>query len=160
MQSIKVATFENPSMDEIDRMQEEELRAALPPEGEYEFRVTDCKLSVSKSSGKDMLEMKLEIRVADHKSKVFYFGSLGLKGIKYTYKFLENIGRTDLYMAGKISERDAYELNGLTGKANFEHEFSEGYGWQCKVGEFINAPESAPVNVDGGPEDEDCDIPF
>ena len=90
----------------FDPKSEREIAEAnLLPPGEYDFEITDAFESVSKSSGKDMITLKIKV-FAEDGSSVFVSDYL-LESVAYKLRHAcEAVGLLDAYESGELDAND------------------------------------------------------
>lgn len=90
---------------------EQSKQGDLIPPGIYPFEVVDAIDDISKSSGNDMITLKLKIFMPDGKERILFDYLLEAMEFKLAH-FFDAIGKWDKYESGAFCADDCYGMSG------------------------------------------------
>ena len=131
-------------------------------EGEGTFKVLEATEEVSKTSGKDMMNILYELKNLRGQSTLCNQYIVANEwAAKNIYGILDAAGKAELYQE-KNGEIKPYDLIGLKGQCKIKTEVSTNPNFEdkSKVGYFIPASQKRPIHSETVEECPDDSIPF
>ena len=131
-------------------------------EGEGTFKVLEAKEEVSKSSGKDMMNVLYEIKNLREQSTLCNQYIVANEwAAKSIYNILNAAGKAELYQE-KNGEIKPHDLIGLSGQCKIITEVSKNPNFddKSKIGRFVPASQKRPIHSATVEECPDDSIPF
>jgi hypothetical protein len=136
----------------------------LIPPGNYAFEVIDASDEISKSSGKDMIKLKLKIYMPDGRERIIF--DYLMESVQYKLAhFFECVGLWDKYESGNVNADSCWGKSGEL-KIYIQKDKTGMYGDRSSVADYLPTPEQAAKKHDAvvakakGAEFVDSDLPF
>lgn len=126
----------------------------LIPDGVYDFEVVEAVDGISKTSGNEMITLKLSVFLPDgtaRSQKDWLVGSDALMCMMKIQRFSKACGLMELYNQGAI---DQYACHGACGRVKIGRQESSQYGPQNYVADYVPAGEvqqDSPPPMPKGP---------
>jgi hypothetical protein len=130
----------------------------LLPKGEYDFEVKLAKDAISKSSGREMIELRLAVFSGDRQFWVTDYLVFSEGGMSKIFGFCQATGIEAKYQAGKIAVHD---VQGLCGKVIIKiDDSSPEFEPKNAVARYKKPSAPKPVAAPAALRPEDDHIPF